>query len=100
LSGRIVAEGTAATLGGRDAEASIISITLPVGVTAADLPPPLAACVTSTPGGQVEADTKSPLPLLGAPAAWAKTRGVDLPDLQVHRPSLEDVYLQLTRESR
>jgi ABC-2 type transport system ATP-binding protein len=99
-AGRIVAEGTAATLGGRDAEASIISFTLPVGVTAADLPPPVAGCVTSTTGGQVEADTKSPLPLLGALAAWAKTRRVDLPDLQVHRPSLEDVYLQLTRESR
>jgi len=26
-------------------------------------------------------------------------RHVDLPDLEVHRPTLEDVYLQLTRES-
>jgi len=99
-AGRIVAQGTAATLGGRDAEASIISFTLPPGVSAADLPPPVAACVTSTADGQVEADTKSPLPLVGALAAWAKARALDLPDLQVHRPTLEDVYLQLTRESR
>ena len=99
-AGRIVADGTAATLGGRDREASVVSFTLPAGVTAADLPPVVAACVTSTAGGQVEADTPSPLPLLGALAEWARSGDFDLPDLQVHRPTLEDVYLQLTRESR
>ncbi len=98
-AGRIVAEGTAATLGGRDTEASIISFTLPPGVPAADLPPALAARVTHTANGQVEADTTSPLRLVGALAGWAQARGIDLPDLDVHRPTLEDVYLQLTRES-
>jgi len=98
-AGRIVAEGTATTIGGRDGEASIVSFTLPAGVTATDLPPAVAACVTSTAGGQVEAATSSPLPVLGALAAWAETHAFDLPDLQVHRPSLEDVYLQLTRGS-
>ena len=34
-AGRIVAEGTAATLGGRDTDASVISFTLPAGVPAA-----------------------------------------------------------------
>jgi hypothetical protein len=29
-------------------------------------------------------------------ADWALGRGVDLPDLDVRRPTLEDVYLQLT----
>ena len=99
-AGRIVAEGTAATLGGRDSEASIISFTLPPGVSAADLPPALAARVTRTANGQVEADTGSPLRLVGVLAGWAQARGIDLPDLEVHRPTLEDVYLQLTRESR
>ena len=98
-AGRIVAEGTAATLGGRDGQASVISFTLPAGATAADLPPPVAACVTSTAGGRVEAATSRPLPLLGALAAWAGARAIDLPDLQVHRPTLEDIYLQLTRGS-
>ena len=99
-AGRIVAEGTAATLGGRDGEASVISFTLPAGVPASDLPPAVAACVTSTASGRVEAKATSPLPLLGALAGWARARHIDLPDLQVHRPTLEDVYLQLTRESR
>ncbi len=99
-AGRIVAEGTAATLGGRDTEASVVSFTLPPGMPAADLPPALAACVTRTANGQVEADTRSPLRLVGVLAGWAQARGIDLPDLDVHRPTLEDVYLQLTRESR
>jgi ABC-2 type transport system ATP-binding protein len=99
-AGQIVAEGTAATLGGRDTEAAVISFTLPPGVPAADLPPALAGCVTRTAGRHVEADTRSPLRLLGVLADWAQARGIDLPDLDVHRPTLEDVYLQLTREPR
>ena len=99
-AGRIVAEGAAATIGGRDTEASVVSFTLPPGVSAADLPGLVAACVTRTVNGQLEADTRSPLRLVGALAGWAQARGIDLPDLEVHRPTLEDVYLQLTRESR
>jgi ABC-2 type transport system ATP-binding protein len=99
-AGRIVARGTAATLGGRDTEAAVVSFTLPPGTPAADLPPALAGCVTRTANGHVEADTRSPLALVGVLAGWASARGIDLPDLDVHRPTLEDVYLQLTRESR
>jgi ABC-2 type transport system ATP-binding protein len=98
-AGRIVAEGTAATLGGRDSEAAVVSFTLPPGMSAADLPPLVAAAVTDDPAQQVLARTPAPLPLLGDLAGWAQARGLDLPDLQVHRPTLEDVYLQLTRES-
>ena len=98
-AGRIVAEGTAATLGGRDTEAAVISFTLPPGMFAADLPRLVAAAVTDDPGNKVVARTPSPLPLLGALAGWTRARGIDLPDLEVHRPTLEDVYLQLTRES-
>jgi ABC-2 type transport system ATP-binding protein len=99
-AGRIVAQGTAATLGGRDTEAAVVSFTLPPGTSAAGLPPVVAAAVTDDPSQRVVARTRSPLPLLGALAGWAQARHVDLPDLQVHRPTLEDVYLQLTRESR
>ena len=99
-AGHIVAEGTPATLAGRDTGASVISFTLPPGLSAADLPPAVAALVTGSTGDKVEACVTSPLPQLGALAAWAQARGADLPDLQVLRPTLEDVYLQLTRESR
>ena len=99
-AGRIVAEGAPATLGGRDTGASVITFTLPSGLSAADLPPAVAAAVTGSTGGKVEAHATSPLPVLGALTAWAQARGADLPDLQVLRPTLEDIYLQLTRESR
>jgi len=99
-AGRIVAEGTAGTLGGRDAEASIVSFSMPTGMSAAELPDAVTACLTSTADGQLAAKTRIPLPLLGTLAAWAQARNIDLPDLQVHRPTLEDIYLQLTRETR
>ncbi len=60
----------------------------------------MTAAMTGGPGEKVEARVTRPLPVLGALAAWATARNVDLPDLQVFRPTLEDVYLQLTRESR
>jgi ABC-2 type transport system ATP-binding protein len=99
-AGRIVAEGSAATLGGRDTEASVISFTLPSGLSGADLPPIVSAAVMDSTGAKVAAQAPSPLPVLRALADWAQARNVDLPDLEVHRPTLEDVYLQLTRESR
>jgi ABC-2 type transport system ATP-binding protein len=38
------------------------------------------------------------LVLIGDLAVWAHVRGVDLPDLEVSRPTLEDIYLELTEE--
>jgi ABC-2 type transport system ATP-binding protein len=99
-AGHIVAEGTTTNLGGRDVKASIVSFTLPTGVSAAELPAAVTACMTGTHGDKVEASATSTLPLLGALAAWADARHVDLPDLQVIRPTLEEIYLQLTKESR
>ncbi|HXZ65394.1 MAG TPA: ABC transporter ATP-binding protein [Streptosporangiaceae bacterium] len=100
VAGKIVAEGTAATLGGRDTEASIISFTLPPDVPAGDLPAAVTASVVSSADGRIEATSRSPLHLLGVLAAWTATRDIDLPDLDVHRPTLEDIYLQLTRGPR
>jgi len=97
--GRIVAEGTAAALGGRDAEASVLSFTPPPGISAAELPPAVAAAVIPAANGQLAAATRSPLRMVGDLAEWARARGVDLPDLEVRRPTLEDVYLRLTREA-
>jgi ABC-2 type transport system ATP-binding protein len=99
-AGQIVAQGSPATLGGRDTEASVISFTLPPDVPVTDLPPAVAACVTRTAGGHLEAETPSPGPLLATLGSWAEARHMELPDLQVHRHTLEDIYLQLTRESR
>jgi ABC-2 type transport system ATP-binding protein len=96
--GRIVAEGTPATLGGRQSAAAEIAFTLPPGRGLADLPPAVCGAVTATADGRIELRAQEAVPVLAALTAWALAQGVDLPDLEVHRPSLEDVYLALTAQ--
>ena len=95
--GRIVAEGTPGTLGGRDRMAASISFTLPAGTGVDDLPPELRTLVASA-DGLVTLTTDTPLVHVRALADWALARGIDLPDLDVRRPTLEQVYLELTKE--
>ena len=96
--GKIVAEGTPGTLGGRNRMAATIRFTRPAGTGAGDLPPELRALVANE-DGQVTLATETPLVHVRALADWALSRGLDLPDLDVSRPTLEDVYLQLTAET-
>jgi len=97
--GRIVAEGTPGTLGGRNAMAATIRFTLPAGVGAGDLPPELRELLSGE-GDRTTLSSTTPLAHLRALADWALGRGLDLPDLDVRRPTLEDVYLQLTEEDK
>ena len=94
--GRIVAEGTPQTLGGRDSMRVAISFTLPDGVDAVQLPDALRPLAERDHGGRVLLRSEAPLLHLQALANWALQRGFDLPDLDVRRPTLEDVYLSLT----
>jgi len=94
--GRIVAEGTPRTLGGRDHMNTSISFTLPDGLVPRDLPGGLSPLAEPGPAGLTVVHTESPLVHLQMLGTWALGRGFDLPDLDVHRPTLEDVYLSLT----
>jgi ABC-2 type transport system ATP-binding protein len=96
--GRIVAEGTGADIGERATKASSVSFTLPANRAVSDLPPTVSGAVISCTNGRVEARSTSPLSLVGDLATWAKRRSVDLPDLEVSRPRLEEIYLALTEE--
>jgi ABC-2 type transport system ATP-binding protein len=93
--GRIVAEGTPGTLGGRERMASRIAFALPAGTGPDDLPEGVRASARAT-NGRIVLEADRPLPVLKTLADWALERDVDLPDLDVRRPSLEDVYLELT----
>jgi ABC-2 type transport system ATP-binding protein len=95
--GRIVAEGPPSELGGDTASRTRIAFELPPPLTPADLPPSLRSRITAT-GGRLEIVTASPVPDLATLTGWAIEQGADLPGLQVARPTLEDVYLELTRE--
>jgi ABC-2 type transport system ATP-binding protein len=94
--GRIVAEGTPRTLDGRDSMNTSISFTLPDGLVPRDLPAGLSPLAEPGPAGLTVVHTESPLVHLQMLGTWALGRGFDLPDLDVHRPTLEEVYLSLT----
>ena len=95
-AGRIVAEGTPRTLGGRDRMNTSISFTLPDGLVPRDLPAGLSPLAEPGPAGLTVVHTESPLVHLQMLGTWALGHGFDLPDLDVHRPTLEEVYLSLT----
>ena len=95
-AGRIVAEGTPQALGGRDHMTTAISFTLPDHVPASDLPSGLSPLAEPGPGGSTVLRSARPLVHLQMLGNWALGRGLDLPDLDVHRPTLEEVYLSLT----
>jgi ABC-2 type transport system ATP-binding protein len=44
----------------------------------------------------VQLRTDDPIAILNALTNWALARNLDLAGLEVRRPSLEDVYLELT----
>ena len=85
--GRIVAEGTPRTLGGREAMATRISFRLPDGV---EYPH------GRNEHGRVMLESSQPLRDLATLATWADARRFVIEDLDVRKPSLEDVYLKLT----
>jgi ABC-2 type transport system ATP-binding protein len=103
-AGRIVAQGTPNSLGGRDRMTASIRFTLPLPLAARDLPLGLRPLAEAAPSGTTRIRSESPLVHVQMLADWALTNGVDLPDLEVRRPTLEDVYLELTaptgKESR
>ena len=92
--GTVVAEGPPASLGGSDAEHARITFTLPSGVALADLPVPAIRKE-----GSVVIETAQPVAELHRLTGWAVRHDVMLSGLTVDRPSLEDVYLRLTREA-
>ena len=90
--GRIVAEGTPSTLGGRDTERVRIRFALPEGSDPAELP----VAVRVDADGLATVETADPTRALHLLTGWALRGGATLDRLTVDRPSLEDVYLRLT----
>jgi ABC-2 type transport system ATP-binding protein len=95
-AGRIVAEGTPATLGGRDRAAYEVSFTLPDGVAIEALPVAGASALDGS--NQVLIASDRVMETLHALSGWAIEAGHEIGDLRVRRPALEDVYLALTEQ--
>lgn len=97
--GRLVAEGPPASLGGRDRAPAEIRFSLPPATGPYDLPEAVLAALTDCDGRQVVLRARSTVTVLSPLLQWAEKAGADLPDLEVHRPTLEDVYLALTADT-
>ncbi len=93
--GRVIAEGDPARLGGRDSAQAVITFRLPERREAESLPAPFAAAARAG-EDEVSCPSTDPVGDLRALLDWASRNGGELPGLEVRRPSLEDVYLELT----
>jgi ABC-2 type transport system ATP-binding protein len=96
--GRIIAAGTPRTLGGRETSAAQITFTLPSHVGAHHLPASLVELVAEQPGRWFTLASASVTADVHTLSGWALERGIELNDLEVRRPTLEDVYLTLVAE--
>jgi ABC-2 type transport system ATP-binding protein len=94
-AGKVVAEGTPDTLAGREKAAATIRFRLPSG--ASELPAQLRALATVGADG-VEIETNDPTRTMYEVTSWAVQAGISLEGLEVTRPTLEDVYLQITQD--
>jgi ABC-2 type transport system ATP-binding protein len=91
-AGRVVAEGTPETLRARTEQRTHIRFELPAGIDAAAVPAHLTMI-----NGMAVIETETPTRSLRDLTTWAVAQGLELPNLEVTRPSLEDVYLELTK---
>jgi ABC-2 type transport system ATP-binding protein len=91
-AGKVVAEGTPETLRAHTDQRTHIRFELPDGLDAATLPVPV-----KVDNGLAVIETATPTRSLRDLTTWAVGQGLELPNLEVTRPSLEDVYLQLTK---
>jgi ABC-2 type transport system ATP-binding protein len=91
-AGLIVAEGTPESIGGRaDADAQVRFL-LPTGVTIDQLP----VAAQDAGDGAVIITTPTPTAILHTLTTWALDHGGELAQISVTRPSLDDIYVELT----
>ncbi len=90
--GRVVAEGSPKSLGGRDISEARIRFRLPPSTDLATLPVP----PTSRDGEVIEILTSDEIAVLRTLTNWAASAEVSIDGLTVERRSLEDVYVTLT----
>jgi ABC-2 type transport system ATP-binding protein len=94
--GEIIAQGTPQTLGDRQRAGTRITFAAPQGTALAELPPALGERAEQLGDGRISLPSSSVAVDLHSLSGWAIARGLELEDLEVRQPTLEDVYLNLT----
>jgi ABC-2 type transport system ATP-binding protein len=94
-AGKIVAEGTPDTLAGREKARTVIRFLLPASTAL----PEQFRTAARIDGQSVEIEAGDPTRTLFDLTSWAVQAGVSLEGIEVARPTLEDVYLEITKEA-
>jgi ABC-2 type transport system ATP-binding protein len=97
--GRIVASGRTEEIATAIGHSTVIGFTLDGGLGLDDVRGVVAGEVTAA-GAEVEVQTPEPQRDLYRLLSLADERGAELQGIEVRRPSLEDVFLELTREEQ
>ena len=98
VDGLIVTEGTPDEVIGRHSSDTIVRLRPPAD--APDPPADLGLVADADYPGQLRVTTATPTELLHRATGWATDAGFEFEDINVARPSLEDVYLALTGHSQ
>ena len=96
VAGEIIALGKPDELGGRDLRPAEIRFALPDGCSLADLPE-LPGAQTEQEGERVVVRTHDAVRAAHQLTGWSLQRGAPLEHFSVTQPTLEDIYLELTR---
>ena len=101
VDGRVVESGAMHELGGRADTPTTVSFLRSPALDGRDLPPLPGSSAVETHGASVSVLTSTPCAVIRALLRWAETAGTpELPELRVHQPTLEEVYLDLIRRNR
>ncbi|GGN50646.1 ABC-2 type transport system ATP-binding protein [Actinoplanes campanulatus] len=95
--GRLIAVGAPEQLRAGSDLPTVIGFDLPPGVPVADLP--LLSAAPSVTHRRIRVESRDPQSDTWRLTGWARDHGLDLPDLMVAPPTLEEVYLALTEEA-
>jgi ABC-2 type transport system ATP-binding protein len=95
--GRIVAQGRTEELGESLGRKTVIGFALDGGLDVEEIRSRASAPVQVS-GNRVEIETEQPQRDLYALLSFAEQRGSALDELEVRRPNLEDIFLELTRK--
>jgi ABC-2 type transport system ATP-binding protein len=94
-AGEIVAEGKPEELSARESMRTVISFLAPPDADAETIAAEAGAPVRQD-GRTIELETEDAQRTLLRLLAWADRNGVELAEIEVRRPTLEDVFLELT----
>jgi ABC-2 type transport system ATP-binding protein len=97
-AGRIIAIGSPRALQEKSAEQSGIDITLSAALRPGDLPawPEATHAVLSEDRRRLKVGSRKPARTLVEMVKWIEAQGLELEDVRLSRPTLEDVFIELT----